>query len=102
MQSDWHIIHNIYLFYIYKLQWSIYYIYIYVYIDLGFGLYMACVDAWGRTWIGVDGGAGGRGGAGDGGAGDRRGRARADERAAALDMTNSTKTKMNCSDPGRP
>ena len=43
-----------------------------------------------------------RGGAGDGGAGDRRGRARADERAAALDTMNSTKTKMNCSDPGRP
>jgi hypothetical protein len=43
-----------------------------------------------------------RGDAGDGGAGDRRGRARADERAAALDTMNSTKTKTNCSDPGRP
>ena len=41
-------------------------------------------------------------GAGRGGAGDRRGRARADEWAAALDTMNSTKTKMNCSDPGRP
>ena len=69
MQSDWHIIHNIYLFYIYKLQWSIYYIYIYVYIDLGFGLYMTC-DARGRAWRGVDGGAGGDGGRG-GGAGGR-------------------------------
>ena len=39
-------------------------------------------------------------GAGRGGAGDRRGRARADERAAALDTMNSTKT--NCSDLGRP
>ena len=44
---------------------------------------------------------GGRGGAGDGGAGDRRGRARADERAAALETMNSTKTK-NYSDPRRP
>ena len=43
----------------------------------------------------------GRGGSGDGGARDRRGRARADERAAALETMNSTKTK-NCSDPGRP
>ena len=43
----------------------------------------------------------GRGGAGDGGAGDRRGRTRAEERAAALETMNSTKTK-NCSDPGRP
>jgi hypothetical protein len=41
-------------------------------------------------------------GADRGGAGDRRGRARADERAAALDTMNSTKTKTNCSDPGRP
>ena len=47
-------------------------------------------------------GAGRGGGAGDGGAGDRRGHARADERAAALDTMNSTKTKMNCSGPGRP
>ena len=81
------------------------YIYIYVYIDLGFGLYMAC-DARGRAWRGVDGGAGGDGGRGggarDGGAGDRRGLAWADERAAALDTMNSTKTKMNCSDPVRP
>jgi len=44
----------------------------------------------------------GRGGAGDDGARDRRGRARADERAAALETMNSTKTKMNCLDPGRP
>jgi len=44
----------------------------------------------------------GRGDAGDGSAGDRRGRAWADERAAALETMNSTKTKMNCSDLGRP
>ena len=73
---------------------------LYIYINLGFGLYMVCnVDARGRAWRGVDGGAGGDGGrdgAGDGGAGDRRGCARADERAAALETMNSTKTKMNC------
>jgi len=40
-------------------------------------------------------------GAGRGGARDRRGRARADERAAALETMNSMKTK-NCSDTGRP